>query len=63
MKTSDNGKMRQRLALKNELLAAFAEFCGTFSFLFFAFSIVALADPASASGDTGRLLYASLGFG
>lgn len=63
MKTRDNNKLRQRLAFKNELLAAFAEFCGTFSFLFFAFGIVAQADPASANGDTGRLLYASLGFG
>jgi len=73
--TADVGQLRKRLSIKNEIIAALAEFCGTFLFLFFAFGIATQAGQEqlsqSASGeqqtagtlDTSQLLYSSLGFG
>ncbi|KAH7014200.1 aquaporin-like protein [Microdochium trichocladiopsis] len=75
---SDNasvGKLRKRLVIKNEVIAAVAEFCGTFLFLFFAFGVATQAGQQqlsqSANGstqtagtlDSSQLLYSSLGFG
>lgn len=74
---TDLGKLRKKLVLKNELIAASAEFCGTFLFLFFAFGIATQAGQQRLSNssseqtqsnttgslDTSALLYSSLGFG
>ena len=66
----DVRKLGKRSAVKNELIAAIAELCGTFLFLFFAFGIATRASrQADGSQQTGdqfsieQLLYASLGSG
>ncbi|KAH7303094.1 aquaporin-like protein [Stachybotrys elegans] len=73
--TTDVGKLRKRMIIKNEIIAGVAEFCGTFLFLFFAFGIATQAGQEqltqNATGDTqnagtldtSQLLYSSLGFG
>jgi hypothetical protein len=73
--TTDVGKLRKRMIIKNEIIASVAEFCGTFLFLFFAFGIATQAGQEqltqNATGatqnagtlDTSQLLYSSLGFG
>ncbi|CAD6888743.1 unnamed protein product [Tilletia controversa] len=81
MKTDDEadlGKLKTRLLIKNEIVAALAEFVGTFLFLLFALGIATqagqqqLSDSASsdvgssgqgATLDTNQLLFSSLGFG
>jgi len=74
---TDIHKLRKKLILKNEIIAATAEFCGTFLFLFFSFGIATQAGQQRLSNsssqqtqsnttgslDTGALLYSSLGFG
>lgn len=71
----DLGKLRKRLLIKNEIVAAVAEFIGTFLFLFFAFGIATQAgqqqltetsngqSQSAGTLDTNQLLYSSLGFG
>jgi len=74
---TDLGVLRKKLVLKNEIIAASAEFCGTFLFLFFSFGIATQAGQQRLSAsssqqtqsnttgslDTSALLYSSLGFG
>jgi aquaporin related protein len=74
---TDLGKLRKKLILKNEIIAASAEFFGTFLFLFFSFGIATQAGQQRLSNssseqtqsnttgslDTSALLYSSLGFG
>ncbi|KAK0556134.1 Aquaporin-1 [Tilletia horrida] len=75
----DVEEMRKRLEIKNEIIAAVAEFCGTFLFLLFSFGVATIAGQqqltasstsqvqgaadSSPSLNSSQLLYSSLGFG
>ena len=52
-----------RLQLKNLIIAAVAEFVGTFLFLFFALAIATRAGDATGSSSLEAQLFSSLGFG
>ncbi|KAE8226407.1 hypothetical protein CF319_g999 [Tilletia indica] len=75
----DVEKMRKRLVIKNEIIAAVAEAIGTFLFLLFSFGIATIAGQQQLTADstsevqgaadsapslnTSQLLFSSLGFG
>ncbi|KAK0520582.1 Aquaporin-1 [Tilletia horrida] len=81
MHTEDNNveEMRKRLTIKNETIAAVAEFCGTFLFLLFSFGVATIAGQQQLTADSAsqvqgaadsapalnssQLLFSSLGFG
>jgi len=62
---------QKRLSIKNEAIAALAEFCGTFLFLFFSYGIATIAGQQRITSTTGnataldasQLQYSALGFG